>query len=67
MPRPNLGSAPNFECGLGKSFNVSETLVFQVENHFEENMTPLGYWEDGGREPARFISRTALCSRPGGL
>ena len=36
-----LGSATNFQCALGKSLYVSETPVFQVENLFKENVTPL--------------------------
>ena len=38
---PHLGSASDFQCALGKSLHISETPVFQVENLFEENVTPL--------------------------
>lgn len=42
MLRPNLDSARNLLCGLGKSLNLSETPVLQVENSFEENKTSPG-------------------------
>lgn len=51
MSYPNLVSASHFSCALGKSLNLLETPVLQVENSFEENKIPPGLLV-GSREMA---------------